>query len=68
MMDNGAQKPNVQYLYGNHGSICGRYRWESSAHYPGRSCQEPETATDAERQRDKWQEVSRGHSRRTRPR
>ena len=37
MVDKGGILPEVQYLYSNHGRICGGYKCESGAHYPGRS-------------------------------
>ena len=49
----------AQYLHGNCGRKCGGYKWESHAHYPGRSDALP-LATVAARRRDGVSEVSRG--------
>jgi len=36
-LDKEANNSQVQNLHGKYASICGRYKWESSTHYPGRS-------------------------------
>ena len=46
MMDKRAIILKILYLYGNHGSICGRHKRESGAHYPGRSDCLPEGYLD----------------------
>lgn len=49
-------------LHGNCGRICGGYKWEGHAHYPGRSDRRP-LATVIVRCWDWGSEVSRRHSR-----
>lgn len=58
------KKANIfkaQYLHGHRGRICGGYKWEGHAHYPGRSVSLPR-ATGVERRRNGLAEVSRGHT------
>ena len=57
-----ANRFEARYMCGNRGRICGRYKRESHAHYPGRSVVLP-LATESERRRDGTAEVSRGHIR-----
>ena len=52
----------ARYLHGNCGRICGGYKCEGHAHYPGRSVYLP-LATVVARRRDGWAEVSRSRSR-----
>jgi hypothetical protein len=63
MMDKRAYILKILYLYGSHGSICGRHKREGGAHYPGRSGSLPKEAIPVERQGEGRPEVSRGHSR-----
>jgi len=51
----------ARYLHGNGGRICGGYKCEGRAPYPGRSGHLP-CATAIARSREGWPEVSRGHS------
>ena len=52
----------AQYLHGSCGRICGGYKCEGHAHYPGRSAVLP-LATGIMRCRDGIAEVSRGRNR-----
>lgn len=63
MLDEKANIFKVRYLYGKHGCICGRYKREGNASYPGRSAALLLELRIAERRSEGAAEVSRGHSR-----
>jgi len=59
----------ARYLYGKHGCICDGHKREGGCALPGEVLSPALAALPKSRGcRDKRQEVSRGHSRRTRPR
>jgi hypothetical protein len=59
MLDERAYKLKVQYLYGKHGSICGRHKREGRGALPGEVCiSVPEMGLSAPRDAGKGMQKS----------